>query len=376
MMFSTARHANGTAHTIASVGALLSASMSEVSVRDREVEIRGVNTIQDAQRGELTFLANPKYAQYLTTTKASCVLVAQDFDADEILALSSVPPLLLRVENPQAAFALVLAEYAPDTSMEAGFRDSTAVIHASAEVHESAHIGAHVSIGAGCTVGAGAVLHAGVRLYAGVSIGAGSVLHSNVVCYHQTSIGAGCVIHAGAVLGADGFGFAEQKDGSFTKIPQIGNVVVEDDVEIGANCTIDRAALGSTRIGRGVKIDNLVHIAHNVHIGDNTAIAAQAGVSGSTTLGARNRVAGQVGFVGHITTADDVVVFAQSGVSKSLPERGIYFGYPARPHRESLRIEAALRNLPELAKEVERLKRELAQMQALVANKTVANKTE
>jgi UDP-3-O-[3-hydroxymyristoyl] glucosamine N-acyltransferase len=310
----------------------------------REQLISGVNTLEDAQRGELTFLANPKYAGFVSTTNASAVLVKTDF---------ATPPLykgvILRTDDPYSAFLRAVEYFCPVPIPQSGVRHPSAVIADSAEVHASAHIGANVVVGERCHIGAGAVLRAGVILYDDVQIGEGTTLHGNVVCYDRTVIGSQCVIHAGTVLGSDGFGFAENKnDGSFTKIPQVGNVVIGDDVEIGANCTIDRASLRSTRLEDGVKLDNLIHVAHNVVIGENTAIAAQSGISGSTKLGKRNRIAGQVGFVGHISTADDVVVYAQSGVAKGITQKGVYFGAPAKPLMDELRLQAALKQLPDI----------------------------
>jgi UDP-3-O-[3-hydroxymyristoyl] glucosamine N-acyltransferase len=345
--------------TLAELAVRLAARLDDPTEAQSALCITGVNTLSDATSGDLTFLANPKYTHLVATTEASCVLVPLDFTPS-----APVKSTLLRVAQPQAAFAQVVRLFSPDYTPEAGFRHPTAVIHQSAQIDPTAYIGAHVSIGKHCILHAGVVLHTGVVLYDDVQIGGYSTLHAHVVCYYGTRIGERCIIHAGTVLGADGFGFTEDSEGRFEKIPQIGHVVVGNDVEIGANCTIDRAALGTTTIGDGVKLDNLVHIAHNVQIGAHTAIAAQTGVSGSTKLGARNRVAGQVGFVGHISTVDDVVVFAQSGVSKSLERKGIYFGYPARPHRESLRIEAALRSLPELVRDVERLKEIVHQLRS------------
>jgi UDP-3-O-[3-hydroxymyristoyl] glucosamine N-acyltransferase len=328
-----------------------------------EDSIHGVNKIEDAGEGEVTFLANAKYARFAETTHAACIIVDHDFQPP-----TGLRSVLIRVAQPQQAFLKLVqyfeARYRTSIQTTSGFRHPTAVVADSARVDATASIGAHVIVSNGCSIGAGAALHSGVVLYDNVSIGEGSVLHANVVCYDGTRIGARCLIHAGTVLGADGFGFAERTDGSFEKIPQIGTVVIEDDVEIGANCTIDRAALGSTVIEQGVKLDNLIHIAHNAVLGEHTAIAAQTGVSGSTRIGKRNRIAGQVGFVGHISTSDNVVVLAQSGVSKSLDNKGVYFGSPAKSHADALKQEAALRQLPQLLKEFRALKTELENLKA------------
>jgi UDP-3-O-[3-hydroxymyristoyl] glucosamine N-acyltransferase len=238
--------------------------------------------------------------------------------------------------------------------MPEGKRAANAEISATARVHDTASIGPGCVIGDGCTVGEHVQLVANVVLYPGTFIGDGTVVHANVTMYTDTQIGRDCIIHAGAVLGADGFGYVQQPEGSYLKIPQIGNVVIGDHVEIGANVTIDRAALGSTLIGSGVKIDNLVQIAHGVVVGEHTAIAAQAGISGGAVLGKRNRIAGQVGVAGHITLADDVVVMGQSGVTKSIPSPGVYSGTPAQPHTRQLRNDAALRDILQMQQKIDR----------------------
>jgi UDP-3-O-[3-hydroxymyristoyl] glucosamine N-acyltransferase len=314
--------------------------------------IHGVNTLEAAQNGELSFVSNPKYASLLAQTYASAVLVRHDAVPQAAVPQAAVSQearqtMLLYVDDPQAAFLRAVQYFYPQNAPSEGVRHPSAVIAESAQIHASARIGANVVVGEYCT------------------IGANTCLYANVVCYDRTEIGANCLVHAGTVLGSDGFGFVEKSDGSFEKIPHVGNVVIGDNVEIGANCTIDRAALGSTRIESGVKLDNLIHVAHNVVIGENTAIAAQTGVSGSTKLGKRNRVAGQVGFVGHITTADDITVFAQSGVSKSLRAKGSYFGTPAKPHYRAAREEVARRQLVEALQEIRALRAEIELLQHL-----------
>ncbi len=309
-----------------------------------EALIGNVNTLEDAERGDLTFLANPKYNGFVAATNASAILVKTDFTVP-----AEYKGSILRTDDPYSSFLRAVEYFCPIPVPEVGVLHPSSVIAASAEVHASAHIGANVVVGERCRIGADTVLRAGVILYDDVQIGERTTLHGNVVCYDRTVIGSRCVIHAGTVLGSDGFGFAENKnDGSFTKIPQVGNVVIGDDVEIGTNCTIDRASLRSTQLQNGVKLDNLIHVAHNVIIGENTAIAAQTGISGSTKLGKRNRIAGQVGFVGHISTADDVIVYAQSGVAKGITQKGVYFGAPAKPLMDELRLQAALKQLPDL----------------------------
>jgi UDP-3-O-[3-hydroxymyristoyl] glucosamine N-acyltransferase len=321
------------------------------AVGDANTVIRSVQTIDAAGAGDITFLANPAYAKYLASTQASCVIVAPEHESDLATASGIV------VDEPYRAFVLVLQAFHPASSMPSGVRAATATIDPSATVDPTASIGPGCVIGAGCRIDAGVRLTANVVLYANVTIGPDTVLHGNVTCYDGTVIGGRCIIHAGAVIGSDGFGFLEQTDKSFVKIPQVGTVTIGDDVEIGANTTIDRAAVGTTVIENGVKLDNLIHLAHGVRIGEHTAIAAQTGISGSTTIGRRNRLAGQVGVVGHIRTTDDVIVYAQSGVGKNVTKPGIYFGSPIKEHLVALRIEAALRRLPETLEELRDLRR-------------------
>ncbi|HLP29209.1 MAG TPA: UDP-3-O-(3-hydroxymyristoyl)glucosamine N-acyltransferase [Candidatus Didemnitutus sp.] len=315
--------------------------------------IRGLGRIEDASEGEITFLSGEAYAKFLPVTKASCVLVKQIHQADVQSEACIV------VEDPYRAFVLVMQAFYPAQHMPSGIRAQTATIDASAMIDPSASIGPGCVIGAGCSIGPRVQLIANVVVYPDSQIAADTVLHANVTCYSGTVIGEHCIIHAGAVLGSDGFGFLEDPDRSFVKIPQVGTVRIGNNVEIGANTTIDRAAVGETVVEDGVKLDNLVHIAHGVTIGAHTAIAAQTGVSGSTTLGKRNRLAGQVGIVGHISTTDDVVIYAQSGVGKNITQPGIYFGSPIKEHLTALRIEAAIRQLPTALQELRDLKREI-----------------
>ncbi len=327
------------------------------SVRgDASLVITGVQTLDGASTSDVTFLAKASYARALATTGAGCVVLRADAAANSPSASCIV------VDDPYRSIVEIIALMYPPVRLPDGLRDASSTIDPTAQVDPTAAISPGCRIGAGCAVGAHTQLHPNVVLEQGTQIGANSVLYANVTCYYDTIIGDRCIIHSGAVLGSDGFGFVEHPDKSFTKIPQVGRVRVGNDVEIGANTTIDRAAIGETVIEDGVKLDNLVHIAHGVHIGAHTAIAAQTGVSGSTTLGRRNRLAGQVGVVGHIETSDDVVVFAQSGVGKSITKPGVYFGSPVKDHRTALRIEAALRNLPELIQELDTLRREVDEM--------------
>jgi UDP-3-O-[3-hydroxymyristoyl] glucosamine N-acyltransferase len=268
------------------------------------------------------------------------------------------------VDGPYRAFVQVMRAVYPTMRMQAGMRHQTAVIAPSATIDPSASIGPGCVIGADCVVGANVQLYAHVVLYDDVHVGDDTCIHANVTLAAGSRVGQRCIIHAGAVIGSDGFGYMEQPNGAFEKIPQVGIVVIGNDLEIGANTAIDRAAVGTTTISDGVKLDNLVHIAHGVTVGEHTAIAAQTGISGSARIGARNRIAGQVGMIGHISIADDVIIHAQSGVSKAITTPGHYFGSPAKEHRTTLRLEAALRNLPDLLRDFQALQREVDAIKA------------
>lgn len=328
---------------------------------DASVVIDGVGRIEDAKPSQVTFFADPRYAVHLASTQAGCVLVAAT-------AADAVPAdrTAIVVEHPYRAFVKVMRAVFPSIRMQTGLRHPTAVIDPSAMVDATASVGPGCVIGPGCRIGAGVQLYANVVAYNDVHVGDATSIHANVTLASGTRIGERCIIHAGAVLGSDGFGYIEHTDGTFEKVPQVGIVVVGNDVEIGANTTIDRAAVGATTIADGVKLDNLVHIAHGVTVGTNTAIAAQAGISGSAHIGARNRIAGQVGMIGHIRIADDVIIHAQSGVAKAITTPGHYFGSPAKDHRTTLRIEAALRNLPDLLRDFQALQRKVEALSAAI----------
>ena len=324
---------------------------------DASLQMRGVGRIDDAAPDQVTFFADPRYAGFLETPQAGCILVSR-------ATVPNVPEhrTVIIVDDAYRSFVHVMRLFYPPMHMERGQRDATAVIHPTANVDPSASIGPGCVVGERCRIDANVQLYANVVLYADVSIGTDTAVHANVTLAGGTVVGQRCIIHAGAVLGSDGFGYIENADGSFDKIPQVGTVVVGDDVEIGANTTIDRAAVGTTLIGDGVKIDNLVQIAHGVSIGRNSALAAHVAIAGSTRLGERNRFAGQAGIVGHVSTADDVVLHAQSGISKTITTPGHYFGSPALERRKTMRIEAAMRTLPELLHEFEALKRKVDAM--------------
>ncbi len=308
-------------------------------IGDGSLRIHAFNKLESAVQGELSFYASEKFAKYLESTQASCLLVSMSYDAPSVDGRAYI-----KVQHPHRAL-IQLINTINQASQNGGRVDASAHVHPTAVIASDATIEAGAVVGAHSRVEAGARLGANVCIGENVSIGAGSVLYPHVVVYDECVVGERCIIHAHAVIGSDGFGYLDNADGSYDKIPQIGNVVLEDEVEVGAGSCIDRAALGSTILRRGVKLDNMVHIAHNVEIGENTAIAAQTGISGGTKIGKRNRIAGQVGMVGYMTTADDVTIGAQSGVSKSINQAGIYSGSPAVELRQRLRQEAALRRL-------------------------------
>lgn len=331
-----------------------------------DLEIERLSKIEEAGAGDITFLANPKYAKYLATTSASAVLVTRESVPGE-LALRASPIHLVRVDNPYLAFLKLIEVFYPSPEPLARGIHPTAVVADTATLGHGVAIGAHVHVGKRCKVGDNVALHPGVVLYDDVEIGSDSLLYANVTVRDRCRVGKRAIVHSGTVIGSDGFGFAPKQDGTYEKIPQRGIVVVEDDVEIGANCAIDRATIGETRIKRGVKLDNLIQVAHNVVISEDTVIAAQTGISGSTKIGKNCMIGGQVGFVGHIQIADRTTIGAQSGISKSLPEPGkTYFGYPAKELHQALRMEGALRQLPEVLVEIRDLKKRLEELEAQV----------
>ncbi len=325
---------------------------------DGSREISGLAKIEEATQGQLSFIANNKYFKFIETTNASAVLVEPDFP-------EAKDKTLLRVKNPYFAFLKLARHFYKQKPQVLQGIHETANIGENCEIGENPAIGANVVIGSDCKIGANVVIHPGVVLGTDVSVGDNCILYANVTVREQCVIGNGVIIHMGAVIGSDGFGFAFE-DGKYHKLPQMGNVVLEDDVEVGANTTIDRATLGETRIKTGAKIDNLVQIAHNVQVGEHTAIAAQAGISGSTKIGRYVRMGGQAGLVGHIEIGDQAAIGAQAGITKSVPEKEFVSGYPARPHMQAKREEASLAKLPELIKKVRRLEAQLRDLEGKI----------
>ena len=333
-----------------------------------DMDIARVAKIEEAGQGDITFLANPKYTKYLSQTHASAVIVARDLQ--EPPPPGGMLPVLVRVADPYVSFLKVLvAMHPPGPPLPEGIHP-TAVVAASAVLGEGVRLGAYAMIGERTRVGARSMIGHGSILAEDVQLGEDSVLYQNVTVREGCRIGSRVIVQPGAVIGSDGFGFAPRADGTYEKIPQLGIVVIEDDVEIGANTTIDRATLGETRIGRGAKLDNLIQIAHNVVVGPHTVIAAQSGISGSTRLGSHCMIAGQVGFTGHLEIADRTKIGAQSGIHRSITEPGrAYFGTPAWPQREAFRIQGAITQLPDTLAEVRELKKKIAELEAQLARR-------
>lgn len=322
---------------------------------DADIEISGIAQIDKAKEGDLTFLANPKYKPELEKTNASAVIIDPKTDVTP-----AIPHIL--VMDAYYGFLQAFLLFNPQEKLLSAGVHPTAVVHESARIGENAVISANVYIGANAVIGSGTQIFPNCVVLNKSEIGDDCVLYPSVTIRENCRIGNKVIIHNSAVIGSDGFGFAPH-EGKYHKIPQVGKVVIEDDVEIGANATIDRATLGETIIKKGVKLDNLVHIAHNCVIGENTVVAAQTGISGSTIVGKNVVIAGQVGLVGHITIGDGVQIGAQSGVSKSIPEGEVYFGYPARPIMKTKRIESVINNLPDLMKRIKILEKTIAELQ-------------
>jgi UDP-3-O-[3-hydroxymyristoyl] glucosamine N-acyltransferase len=327
---------------------------------DANATVNSFGKIEEAGAGQLTFLANPKYEDFIYTTRASVVIV----NASQTLR-EPVKATLIRVADAYTAFATLLSKYQEMMTQQLTGIQEPSYISQSARLGSQVYVGAFAYIGNNVVVGNNVKIFPNVYLGDNVRVGDNSIIHPGVKIYHDCVIGKNVTIHAGTVIGSDGFGFAPQKDGSFKKVPQIGNVVVQDFVEIGANATIDRATIGSTIIKSGAKLDNLIQIAHNVEVGNNTVIAAQAGVSGSTKIGNNVMIGGQAGIVGHIQIADGSKINAQSGVSKSIktPNAAVT-GSPAFEYTSALRSQAVSRKLPDLEKRIKELEKLVQQLLA------------
>lgn len=311
---------------------------------DGEVELTGFGKIEEAGPGQVTFIANPKYAHFIYSTEASAVIVNEDFAFE-----GEIKPTLIRVKDAYSSLAELLESFEAMKRRPRGI-ETPSYISDGVEVPEDAFIGAFAYLGKGVKIGKGAMIYPQVYLGDGVEVGEGTILYSGVKVYEGCIIGNNCILHSGVVIGADGFGFAP-KNGRYEKIPQIGNVVIEDDVEIGANTCVDRATFGHTIIKSGTKLDNLIQIAHNVEVGHNNVFAAQTGIAGSTKIGDYNRVGGQCGFAGHISVGDANEFGAQSGIPNNVGSGKRLIGYPAVEARQFAKTQVYLKRLDQLFKQ-------------------------
>lgn len=321
---------------------------------DPSVSVTQPGKIESGKAGEICFLGNPKYEEYAYTTEASILLVNQDFQPKQ-----TVKATLIRVENVYTSLAFLLEKFSHLNQATPIIVSEKASIHPSVSLGKNVTVGDFAVIEEGATIGDNCLIFSQVYIGKKVSIKENSLIYAGVKIYHDCQIGANCIVQANAVIGSDGFGFAPQADGSYKKIHHVGNVVVEDHVEIGSNTTIDRASIGSTFIRKGVKLDNLIQIAHNVEIGENTVIAAQTGIAGSVKIGKNCRIGGQVGIAGHLTIGDGVQIQAQSGIASNIEADSKLFGSPAMNYGDFIRSFTIFKKLPDLAKKLNQLEKTL-----------------
>lgn len=313
-----------------------------------EVAVNQLSKIEEAQSGSLSFLANTKYEQYVYTSQASIIIVNDDF-----IPSQPVSATLIRVKNSYSAFSILLEKYDEIIKSNKNGIEEYSFIHPTAKLGKDVYVGSFAYIGSNVKIGDGSKIYPNTYVADNVIIGKNVTLYAGVKVYFNCEIGDKSIIHSGAIIGADGFGFVPDGQGSYRKVSQIGNVIVEEDVEIGSNTTVDRATMGSTIIRKGVKLDNLIQIAHNVEIGANTVIAAQTGISGSTKIGENCVIGGQVGIVGHITIANGSNIGAKSGVNNSIKEENMSWnGVPLGTYRDSLKTQVVMKRLPELEKRI------------------------
>lgn len=321
---------------------------------DPGTRVNTIAKIEEGHKGALSFLANPKYEHYIYSTESSVVLVNRDF-----VPSAPVKAVMIRVNNAYESFASLMALIDKSRPRKKGIHPA-AIIEAGSKIGEGAYIGAFAYIGENCEIGKNCSIYPHAYIGDNTKIGDDCLIFSGVKIYHECIIGNKCTIHAGSVIGSDGFGFAPQSETEFMKIPQLGNVVLEDHVEIGANVTIDRATMGSTIIRKGVKLDNLIQIAHNVEVGENTVMAAQTGIAGSSKIGRNCMFGGQVGISGHIKVADNTKIGAQAGVAGDIrDENQVIIGSPAIDHRNFLKSSVIFRKLPEIKSKIDYLEQEL-----------------
>ena len=322
-------------------------------VGDPNAEVSKLAKIEEGISGSLTFLSNPKYQNYIYTTQATITIVNKNFEPEH-----AINTTLIKVDDPYQAFSKLLEYYNQVKLMKSGI-EQPSVISDGVTYGDDLYLGSFCYVGKNVKIGNNVKIYPNTFIGDNVMIGDNCVFFAGVRIYSETEIGNNCVIHSGAIVGSDGFGFAPLEDGTYSKIPQIGNVILEDDVEIGACTTIDRATMGSTIIRKGAKLDNQIQIAHNVEIGENTVIAAQTGIAGSTKIGKNCMIGGQVGVAGHITIGDNVRIQAQSGIGKSLKDGEVVQGSPAFTYGEYSKSYVHFRNLPKIVSELEELKKKL-----------------
>ncbi|MGY6522296.1 MAG: UDP-3-O-(3-hydroxymyristoyl)glucosamine N-acyltransferase [Mongoliitalea sp.] len=312
-----------------------------------------LDKIQEGKAGGISFLSNEKYEPFLYETEATAVIISES-----LVLQKAVKCNLIRVKNPYTGFTQLLEAYSQLTKQSKQGIEEPAFMDTSSSMGEYGFRGAFSYIGKNCIIGKNVKIHAQAHIGDNCEIGDNTIIHPGVKIHYDSKIGANCEIHPGAVIGSDGFGFAPQEDGTYKTIPQIGNVIIEDHVSIGANSTIDRATMGSTVIKKGAKIDNLVQIAHNVIVGENTVIASQTGISGSTEIGKNCVIAGQVGIVGHIKIADNTTIGAKTGISKNITSKGqTLFGFVAMDLKDFLKSYAIFRNLPQIQQRIKELEK-------------------
>ncbi len=321
-----------------------------------DVIISDVSKIEEGKKGTLAFLANPKYEKYLYTTEASVVLINKEFHIDGTPA-----PTLIRVDNAYDAFTSLLELYAKMAVERKGI-EQPSFIDPTARIGENVYIGAFTYIGPGAVIGNNVKLYPQTYVGDNTEIKENTILYPGVKVYHDCSIGRDCTFHSGVVIGGDGFGFVQQPDQQYRKIPQVGNVIIEDNVEIGANTTVDRATMGSTIIRKGAKLDNLIQIGHNVEIGENTVVVSQAGIAGSTKVGKNCQIGGQVGLAGHLKIGDNVKIGAQSGVSNNLKEGETVLGSPALDVSRQIKAMIVYKSLPEMSRRIAELEKEIKRL--------------
>ena len=314
-----------------------------------EIAVHKLAKIEEGEAGSLTFLANPKYTPYIYTTKASITIVNKDFTPEERLATT-----LIKVDDAYESFSKLLEYYDQAKRTKLGIEDPV-FISKSASHGEGFYLGAFAYIGENVVMGKDVKIYPNAYVGDNVTLGNNVVIFAGAKVFSETLIGNNCVIQSGAIIGSDGFGFAPSKNGTFSKIPQTGNVILEDDVDVGAGTTIDRATMGSTILKKGVKLDNQIQIAHNVEIGEHTVIAAQTGVAGSTKIGKRCMIGGQVGIVGHITIGDNVRIQAQSGIGRSIKDNEILQGSPALNYGDYNKSYVHFKNLPKIVNQIQEL---------------------